>query len=152
METSEPDARRQEPGRQDHAQALAVQRRGLDEDDRADEGRAEDERDRGEAARRRDDGEDLVGGVLAQQAHGEDAEAGAERDERRLGPEHDAEADRRERRQHDARQLDRLRDAGLQPLRRLVAAVPGRRTIASAVTSPARARTGSGHQTGAPWS
>ena len=74
-------------------------------------------------ARRRDDGHDLRGASLRSQAHGEDAEPGAERDERRLGPEHDAEADRRERGQDDARAA---RSAGcgprLEPVGGLVAA------------------------------
>ena len=67
--------------------------------------------------------DDLVGSVLSHQPDRQDREPAAQRQQRRLRPEHEAESDRGDGRQHDARQVDRLGTAGVQTLGRHVAPV-----------------------------
>ena len=94
----------------------------LHEQERPDERGAEQRADRREAACGADHGDRLGRRVLLDQVHREDADAAADRDQRRLGPEHDAEAQGRERREHDPGKLDRHHGAaGLEALGRLVA-------------------------------
>ena len=95
------------PGRGSIVSLAPAEAGRLDEDDRGDERRAEDERERRERRRGRQDHEpDLRRGVLAHERAAKQPEPAAERDERRLRPEHDAEPDRREPGEHHAGQLD----------------------------------------------
>ena len=66
---------------------------------------------------------DLVGSVSSNQPDRQDREPAAQRQQRRLGPEHEAESERGDGRQHHARQVDRLGTGLVQTVGRHVAAV-----------------------------
>ena len=113
-------------GEHDQRQRGAAEARGLDHEDRRHERRAEDGRDRGEGAGRPHDHEHLGRRVPLGQLHREQGHAPAQRDERGFRPEHEPETDRRQRRQHDARQHVRLGRPHLETVRGDVATVPGK--------------------------
>ncbi len=111
----------EQAGDEHDAQHRPAEPGGLHQQERPDERRAEQRADRGEASRRPDHGHRLRRRVLLDEMHGEHAEAAADRDQRRLRPEHDAEAQGRQRRDHDAGQVDREhRAARLESFGRLV--------------------------------
>ena len=78
-------------------------------------------------------------GASRRSSDGERTEPTAERDQRRLGAEHEPEADRGQPGEHDAGQIGGRVGLGAQPVRRHVAAAAGSRTIAYATINP-RAR------------
>ena len=121
---------RADPGRhqarqQDQRQDRPAEAGGLNEDDRADDRRAEDRGDRGERRARGEHRHRLVGSVFFHQPHGQDRQAAAEGDERGFWSQHQAQAQGGQRGQQDARQLGRLGGAGLDPLVGDVPAVAG---------------------------
>jgi hypothetical protein len=121
-EDDRPDPGRYQARQQHQRQHRPAKPGRLDEDDRANDGRAEDRSDRGERRAGGENGHDLVGGVFLYQPHGHNGQPAAEGDERRLRSQHEAEA---EGGQQDAGQLDGLGGPGLDPLVRDVAAAAG---------------------------
>ena len=125
MRAPTPAARR--PGDEHDAEHRACEPGRLHEQECPDERRAEQRADRSEAACGADHGDRLGGSVLLDQMHREYADAAADRDQRSLRPEHDAEAQGRERREHDPGKLDRRTGPQvLNPSAGLCPAVPGR--------------------------
>ena len=88
-------------------------------------GRPEDHRDGGEAACCREHHEQLRRCVALRELHREDRQAAADRDQGRLGTEHETEPEGRQRGEGDAGDLGRLGAAHLQPVGRHVPAVAG---------------------------
>ena len=121
------DAGCKEAGEEDERQGRPAEAGRLDDDDAADHGRAEDRRDRREAARRPHQAERLVGRVALDGPHRQDPEPRAEGYQRRLRPEDEAEAERRDGGEENARQLDRLcrLPARLEPVGGHVTALAG---------------------------
>ena len=115
-----PDAGSKHARDQHHGQPRPAQTRRLDHDDRGDQRRLEDHREGGERTGGCHHGRQLLGRILSDPTYDEDPQAAAERYERCLRPEHDPESYARNRRQEDARQLNRLGHAGLEPLGRYV--------------------------------
>ena len=115
-----PDAGSKHARDQDHGQPRPAQTRRLDHDDRGDQRRLEDHREGGERTGGCHHGRQLLRRILSDPTYDEDPQAAAERYERCLRPEHNAESDASNRRQEDARQLNRLGHAGLEPLGRYV--------------------------------
>ena len=117
----------------------------FDHQDGGDDGRAEDHRDRGEASGRGQTISSCGGASFFASFTANIAEPRADRDERRLRPEHEAEAEGRERGERDARHHVGLVAAHLEPVRGNVPALPGephdRRTRPGARPAPS---TGSG--------
>ena len=103
---------------QDQGKRRATEPGGLDDEDCGHDRRAEDDRDGGEAAGRGEHGHELRRCVAPDEAHRVHREAGAERDEGRLGAEDEPEADGRPRGQHHARDDARLGAAHLQAVGR----------------------------------
>ncbi len=104
---------------------------GLHQQERTREGRAEERADGGEAAGRGDHGHGLGWHVVAPgQPHGEHGEPAAERDQRRLRPQHDTEGQGGQgREQHAGKLGGRGRAATrLEPVRRRVTA-PARKVL-----------------------
>ena len=95
-EDERPHPGAQETWDENDAQHRAAEPGGLHQEERSDEGRAEERADRREASCRPDHGNRLRRRVLLEQVNGEDAEPAADRDQRRLGPEHDPEAEGRQ--------------------------------------------------------
>ncbi len=103
-----------------------TQARGLHQQERPRDGRAEQRADGGEAARRGHHGGGLGGQVALGQPDREDGQAAAERDQRCLRTQHDAEAQGGQGRQHYPGKLGRRgrAAAGLEPVSGRVAALP----------------------------
>ena len=104
---SDPTPAASSPGTRTTPSMRAAEAGRLHQQERTDDRRAEQRRDRGEAAGDADDHRRHRRRVLLEQVDREDAEAAADRDERSLGTEDDAEAQRGERGEDDAGQLDR---------------------------------------------
>ena len=81
--------------------------------------------DRGERRRGGEHCHDLVGRIPLDQPHGEDRQAATEGDEWGFWTQDEAESERGHRGKQDARQLDGLGGAGLEPFVGDVAAVAG---------------------------
>ena len=103
--TSGADAGREKSGKGDQAQRHAADAGGLHDQERAEDRGAEQGADRREAAGRGHDGQRHRRRVLLEQAHGQRGEAAADRDQRRLRPEHRAQAQGREGGEDDAGEL-----------------------------------------------
>ena len=106
------DAGGQQAGQQDQADQRAAQARGLQQQEGAEQRRAQQRADRGEAAGRRDHGRRHRRSVARSETHGQDTETASDHDQRSLGAENDSEAQRAERGEQNARQLDRRDRAG----------------------------------------
>ena len=136
-----PDPRGQQPRDQHDRQPGPADPGRLDQDHRRDQGRLEDER---HARRRRPHAAispaTSSGASLRTSRIARIAEPAAQGQQRRLGAEHEAEAERGDGRQHDPRQVDRLGRAGIQPVAGMWPPRPGSRTIANATTRPANAQ------------
>ena len=119
------DAGGHQAGQQHHREHRSAEAGRLDHEHRADHGRAEDRRQRREASRRGHQAQRLLRRVPPKERHCEDAEATAQREQGRLRPQDKPEAERREGREENTRQIDRAerRSAGLEPVRRYVPAV-----------------------------
>ena len=127
MNTSEPIPAEISPGMRMRGSIGPPETARLDHENGRDDGRTEDHRYRGEAPRRRHDHEQLRRRVALRELHRYDGEPGADRDQRRLGAEHDAETERRQRGERDAGQHVRIVAADhLQSVRGHVTAVAGK--------------------------
>jgi hypothetical protein len=98
----------EQPGKQDEAHPISSQTSGLDQNHRGDDRRAEQEGQRCEYRRSGHDLTDLRRRVAAYQAHRQQAQSSPHRDQRRLGTDHRAEADRGECGNQHSGELDRL--------------------------------------------
>ncbi len=116
-----------EQAREEHeGQRRAAEPGGLDDDHGADDRRPEDGGESRKAAGGRDDELRLVRHVALRELHDPERQPGAESDQRRLRPQHEAERDGGQGCQHDARELHgRRRRTGLEALGGPVAAVTG---------------------------
>ena len=113
----------QQSRQQDDGKGGAPETGCLDDDHRPDDRGTEQGGDGGEARGGGDQRQDLIGGVLPRQLDREDAETRPERDQRRFGAEHDAQADGGDGGEQHARQFDGLgRRSRLQPFGGLVTA------------------------------
>ena len=121
------DARGQQARYQHELHHGAAQAGGFHQQERAGQGRAEQGADRGETPRRGHHGLDSGRSVPLDQANREGAEPGAEGDQRPFRPEHHAQAQGGQGREHDAGKLDQGRRASarLEPVGRRMAARAG---------------------------
>ena len=146
---SEPDPGREQPGHEHDAHHRAAEPARLHHQERAGERRAEQRADRGEAPGGADHDARLVRRIALDQMDGEHPQAAADRDQRRLGAEHDPEAERGERRDDDPGKLDGCNGPPvLNPSAGLCPAVPGRYRIVRATSRPLSASSGIGHHEG----
>ena len=121
------DAGGEQPRQRHQAQGRAADAGRLHDQEGAQQGRAEQGADRGEAAGRRHDRQGHRRCVLVDQVHGQRSEAATDGDERRLGAEDGAEAQRGQGGQDDAGELpvDGWTATGVETQGRRVAAVAG---------------------------
>ncbi len=122
-----PDACREQPRHEHDAHQRSAEPARLHEQEGAGERRAEQRRDCGEAPGGADHDARHLRRVALDQVHGEHAHAAADRDQRRFGAEHDAEAEGGERREDDpGRSIGRTAPPVLKPSAGLCPEVPGR--------------------------